>query len=435
VTPTHNRRESVVRLLDRLRDGSYPSDQFEVVVVADDCADDTVATLAAAAYPFSLRVLEQVPGRGAAAARTLGAAEARGTVLMFIDDDIEPLPGLLETHARLHMESHDLVMVGAPIPVRGNGSAPGQIASWAWWEQQFERMRQSGHRFTYDEVFSGILSVRADRFERAGGFKPEFNNCRDDSDLGYRLFNNGGHMAFLREAGGLHHEVRDYVRFVVRKRAEGRADVLLVEAHPELWPVVRLSSHLSPPWSSLGALRRLAFGARGFGDAVSGRLMQLIAPLTRFGLHGTRRAVEGGVMYYNYWRGVATHLGDRAAFDALAVRVAAAAQEMAALADSDALDLDLSEGLEAAERAIDAARPLALHVRLGDVPVGDVHYEPGAEPLRGRHLRRLLATRLAGPLAGALTLADVKVEPTRTARAPGADKSTAGPPSEVSAPP
>lgn len=403
VTPTHNRRDSVMRLLEGLRNGTHPSDRFEVIVVADGCMDDTVAALHATAFPFTLTVLEQLPGRGAASARSLGATHARGDVLVFIDDDIEPLPALLETHARLHTESDDLVMVGAPIPTRAAQATPDQVAAWAWWEQQFERMARSGHRFTYDEVFSGILSVRARRFAAVGGFQPQFDNCRDDSELGYRLFHDGGSMAFSRDAGGIHHEIRNHERLVLRKRAEGRADVLLAEGHPELWPALRLSWPLGRVWSPLGIARRLAFAAPRLGDLLASLMLALLRPVGRLGMHATWRAVEAGAMYYNYWRGVATHLGGRSAFDALAARVSTEASMIAARAD--ALDLDLSLGLGAAERALDVARPQALHIRFGVIPLGALPYVPGAEPLRGRHLRRALATTFAVPLGAALAVA------------------------------
>ena len=79
VIPTHNRRDSLLRLLRALREGTYPHERFDVVIVADGCTDDTVAVLHRTPFPFAMRVLEQSPGHGAGAARNLGAAHAAGS--------------------------------------------------------------------------------------------------------------------------------------------------------------------------------------------------------------------------------------------------------------------------------------------------------------------------------------------------------------------
>jgi hypothetical protein len=65
-------------------------------------------------------------------------------------------------------------------------------------------------------------------------------------------------------------------------------------------------------------------------------------------------------------------------------------------------DIDLADGLSHAERWIDARRPRSLLVRCGAHVVGFLPDEPGAEPLRGLHLRRRLATELAPALLRAL---------------------------------
>ncbi len=396
VTPTHNRRESVVRLLDRLRDGTFPAAQFEVVVVADGCVDDTLAVLRASAYPFALQVLEQSPGRGAATARNRGAAAASGEIMIFIDDDIEPLPTLLEAHAAAHAAAGEpLVVIGAPIPVRTPDSDLQHIAVWGWWEQQFEQMRLPGHRFTYDQVFSGILSMPAALFTGVGGFEVALNSCRDDSELGLRLIRAGARITYSRAAGGYHHEMRDRARLILRKQAEGKADVLLARKYPDLWWTLRLSRG---PGRSLPLrfLHRAARTMPRLGDATAALLAATLGPLERFRLRNTWRQVHAGVMYYAYWRGAMRALADQGDGTAALAELARRGDDPASFREVKILELDLAAGLDAAERLLDRERPDGARVRLGEQWIGDIPAQLGAEPLRGVHLRRQLTAPSLG---------------------------------------
>ena len=326
-------------------------------------------------------------------------------MLLFVDDDIEPLATMLATHAQRHTACEQMVLVGAPIPVRHERASFGQIAGWAWWEQQFERMSRPGYRFKYDDVFSGVLSMRAALFRDVGGFDAALADCREDTELGYRLFKAGAHVAFDRAAGGLHHEIREPARLVARKYAEGRADVELARRHPELWPVLRLSSESLAITSSLGLLQRLAFAAPASGDLLAAVLLKVLGPLERLRMRGTWRMVQGALLYYHYWRGAAAHVGSRTAFEELARTASTHAAETAGRIEREAPELDLAEGIGHAEQTLDQLRPEAVRLRYGQLPVGLVRYTHGTEPLRGAQLRRLIATSLAQPLAAVLTMA------------------------------
>src|SRR5262245_39938244 len=92
VIPTRNRRSSVTRALASLARQSSEGHDFEVVVVANDCSDDTTQHVRSLTLPFATRVLE-IPVPGMSKARNAGAAIAQASLLMFMDDDIEVGPG------------------------------------------------------------------------------------------------------------------------------------------------------------------------------------------------------------------------------------------------------------------------------------------------------------------------------------------------------
>jgi glycosyltransferase involved in cell wall biosynthesis len=409
VVPTHQRRDSVVRLIGALQHGGLAPDRFEAVVVIDGSTDGTADALSALSPPFVLRVLEQSPAGGAARARNAGAGAARGALLLFMDDDIEPLPGCLAEHARAH-EAHrsalgdtePLVLIGAPIPVRSTTDGFHERAIWGWWEQQFERLASPAHRWRYDDVYSGVFSMPASLFADVGGFETGLpSSCRDDSEIGLRLIARGARLAFSRSAGGLHHETRDRARLIQRKIAEGQADVMLARLHPELWTSLRVSWPEAPAASGLGLLRRLAFDAPRAGDVAVRVCGVLLGVVERWRLRGLWRQLNAATMYYWYWRGVQLAIGDRGALSELGAQAAAGARVNEAL-----VTIDLHDGVEAASALVDRKRPAALRVRYDGLPVGDVPAIAGAEPLRGAHLRTAL-DRLAEPLLAALALTEL----------------------------
>ena len=95
VVPTRDRPVQLAGCLAALE--AQTSRSYEVVVVDDaSAAADAVGAVVARA-PHARLV--RSGGRGPAAARNLGAAAARGSILCFTDDDCRPAPGWIEALA------------------------------------------------------------------------------------------------------------------------------------------------------------------------------------------------------------------------------------------------------------------------------------------------------------------------------------------------
>ncbi len=100
VIPTHDR---AVELRDTLASlaAIQMDEPWEVIVVDNNCTDDTPAVVrkAASAFPVPLKyVLEIVPGR--CAALNAGIAHALGDILVTIDDDVRVEPDYLDNVGR-----------------------------------------------------------------------------------------------------------------------------------------------------------------------------------------------------------------------------------------------------------------------------------------------------------------------------------------------
>ena len=230
VIPTHNRRDAAARALQALSRQCCSPTALEIILVADGCTDDT-GGLSTADWSLPVRVLEQRHA-GPAAARNRGAAAAKGDLLIFLDDDIEVLPGFVAAHVEAHAPADSVVIGYLPPQLQGRRDLFSVMLR-AWWEAMFERMRDPGHRFAYSDLLSGNFSVSRSLFERAGGFD-ETLRCHEDYELGYRLIAAGARFQFAPAAAGWHHEHTDLARALRRKRDEGRADVALARKYPKL---------------------------------------------------------------------------------------------------------------------------------------------------------------------------------------------------------
>ena len=409
IIPTHNRSASLRRALDALRVQTYPLRQVEVVVVADGCTDETVEILHHYDAPFALRVTEQ-SSQGVSAARNRGASCATGWLLIFLDDDVEPTPALIEAHVRAHQLLPGHVAIGPypPVPQAQINFFHNKLR--ASWEAIFHPMLQVGHRYTYSDLLGGNLSLEAELFARVGGF----DNCfvaHEDSELGVRLIKAGVPFTFAADALGYHHDTSDPDRSFLRKRQEGRADVILARRHPELIQVLPLAGFKARCSSLRRILRILAFSCPTAGDLLAACLRRELDLVERARLRRRWRRLLEDVQDFWYWRGVAEELGTRRALANLGQGRQARYDEC-----GPKIELDLHEGLEAAERLLDEERPPGALICYGPQPVGFIPPKPGAERLRGAHLRPILATDLAVSLLQALVLEGAITAPTAADR-------------------
>lgn len=391
VIPTRHRAASLSRALDALRRQDVSAGHLEVVVVDDGDGSPPLAREIPAG--LTVRVLRS-RGRGAAAARNTGASTARSPLLLFLDDDIEASPGLVRAHLEAGGRGATLSVGYLPAqPAASTGFFAVTLRN--WWEVMFAEMRQPGHRFTFRDVLSGNCAIAADLFRRVGGFD-ETLACHEDYELGYRALRAGARPTFCPDAAGVHHEVTTLERALERKRAEGRADVAIVGKHPELLPGLPISAAL-PRWGDRTAPWKLPFASPAAATRALASLGRQLAVFETLKMRGRWLRRLDGMLEIAYWQGVAAGTGSLEAFHQ-AVRAAASAAGMPAWW----LRVDLQDGVGQAARRVDAFGPDGLVVEHHGEAVGILPATPGAEPLRGAHLRDALTGRLAWPLIRAL---------------------------------
>ena len=230
VLPTYNRKESLRRTLDGLARQTYPCDQWEAVIVSDGSTDGTDAFLTeyAATAPFTLRPIFQA-NAGPSRARNRGIQEARGEVVVFLDDDVEPAPDFLATHLRHYEDKGHIAVIGPllPDPERRNVESV-----WIGWEHAM--LEKQYHAFYTGEwatagpnhFYSGNASVRRADLLHVGSFDESFTR-QEDVEMAYRLERECGvTFAFDASARALHRPLRTWESWLDIPFAYGRLDVV-----------------------------------------------------------------------------------------------------------------------------------------------------------------------------------------------------------------
>ena len=222
----------------------------------------------------------------------------------------------------------------------------------------------------------------------------------EDYELGIRLIKAGVGIAVAANALAYHHDSSDLHRSCLRKRQEGRADVLMARRHPDIVQVLRLAQYESSGISLRRILRKLAFCCSIVGDMLAAFLGRGLNLFERMRLRSDWRRILAVLQHYWYWRGVAEELGSVQALRDL-LRNGSTIPVNA----GPRIELDLCEGLEAAKQRLDRERPIAVRLRYGKHLVGVISPQPSAEALRGAHLDSILLEKtLAVPWLKAMAL-------------------------------
>jgi glycosyltransferase involved in cell wall biosynthesis len=388
IIPSHNRRSALRNALEAMAKQTYPAERFEVLVVLDGCSDGSAEMLRNYSAPYTLRFIEQEK-QGSSVARNQGANQARGELLIFLDDDVEATPGLIQAHLDAHRGPGERVVIGYYPPALAGQKAYLSLELQGWWEAMFQGMHQPGHRFWYTDMLSGNFSISKKVFCNLGGFDPNMP-VHEDYELGVRLIRAGVAFAFEKTALGLHHEQSDLTRSLKRKFQEGVADVRLGRLYPELIPTLLICRLQNYSLFASRILRYLHYRLPLMGEWIASTATEALPFFDKAHLLGMWRKTLYGLMGYWYWKGVAQELPTlEAVKDFLASYAPGASSQ-----NQFEIALDLSLGLDQAERLLDQSRPHSARLLYGKRLIGSIPAEAGAERLRGPHLKPYLINQL-----------------------------------------
>jgi glycosyltransferase involved in cell wall biosynthesis len=340
-------------------------------------------------------VVEQL-GLGPAAARNAGAEAASAPWLIFLDDDVEPMPGLVQAHVEAGRHAPDSVVIGPYPPYPMADPSFFRLAVRHWWDEHFRHLARPGHRYSYKDLLTGNMSISAQVWSDLGGLDPHFQKAREDYELGLRLIKAGIPFRYVPDAIGFHHEYNTLTLKAAFRRAfeEGRSDVLLGQKHPEIRGDLRLVRMPAKKWLHR-PLFRLRGRLDGLADLIGGSLLPVFQ--RRLRLRPFHNRLFRLLQHYWYVRGVAEHLRSFREWRTYVHQPYAGSAE-------PEITLDLREGLSAAEAYLDQVRPREVTLRYGAHVVGRLPASAGSERWRGAHLRPAIRDRFGIPYLRAAVL-------------------------------
>jgi GT2 family glycosyltransferase len=253
IVPTIGRQHSLSRLLDALAAQTRRPDE---VVVCDGSEDESIRALAEpgrwAARGLPVRYVRVHPPN-AVRQRRQAIAEATGSLLLLLDDDVVPEPTCVAALVEC-LRSSNAVAVSADF---SNQRWPAPTTLWRWYLRIVHRItgdewqgRVLGPllRFGYvsspaepvpmEWLGSGNSLIRRDAYNRAGGFSDFFlhrSTVNEDVDLGLKLAREGrlllcpaARMAHTHAPGGrasarVIAEDDLYNRYVILRRTAQRS--------------------------------------------------------------------------------------------------------------------------------------------------------------------------------------------------------------------
>ena len=205
VIPTIGREQVLLDTIQACLSESQPPSEVIVVDQSKSHEQETVRQLDEWTQQGRVKVLNPAVA-SQPAAMNVGLLAARSSLLLFLDDDVQPTPGFVAAHIELHRDPSVWVVVGQIIQP---------------WQQPEDLPRQgptTGLRADLDFPFhssrecvilngmSGHMSVRRDQCLAVGGFDENFKGAayRFDTEFARRVIRLGGKVLFSPKASLKH---------------------------------------------------------------------------------------------------------------------------------------------------------------------------------------------------------------------------------------
>jgi glycosyltransferase involved in cell wall biosynthesis len=207
IIPALNEERMIGRCLASLAKLDFARERFEVILVDNGSTDKTIEIAESFQNRLNLRVLQKT-GVRISGLRNLGAQEARGTIVAFLDADCLARSDWLERILEL-APADGVGVVGAHYLLPDDSSWVGRT----W--HRYQEAEKSGE---VSHVPAGDLIMRREEFLRLGGFD-ETIQTNEDYELCERVRKAGMTVQAYPQIGVVHLGTAQSLRVFFRKQA------------------------------------------------------------------------------------------------------------------------------------------------------------------------------------------------------------------------
>ncbi|HVL69021.1 MAG TPA: glycosyltransferase family 2 protein [Vicinamibacterales bacterium] len=210
LVPTHNRAGSLRRTLSSLVAQSHPATDIELIVIDNNCTDDTAAVCAR----FSPRVRRIVEERqGLSHARNAGIAALQhftgDDIVVFIDDDVEATAEWIGALVDAFERHPEVDGAGGRVLPSNPAALPSWITRRHWAPLALQDHGDDALVFESGRpvgLVGANFAFRKRVFDRIGGFSPDVQRVKDgigsteDHEFLQRLYAAGGRALYVPSA-------------------------------------------------------------------------------------------------------------------------------------------------------------------------------------------------------------------------------------------
>jgi GT2 family glycosyltransferase len=203
IIPTLNRPEQVYQLANSL----MLLNSLEELIIVDQSPEPNLKLEILSQKDQRIRIIRSAK-KGSPHAKNIGAKEAEGEILIFLDDDVEIHGDIISAHLKAYLESNIGAVGGRVI------EKPEKIFPDSWvgkvrlWSFIVRGHFNSNKRQFIDTTQSCNMSIRKDLFDLLRGFDEGFkgNAIFEETDLCLRLKSQGYKILFEPLASVTHHK-------------------------------------------------------------------------------------------------------------------------------------------------------------------------------------------------------------------------------------
>lgn len=230
---------------------NFPRNEYEIIIVDDGSKDNTV-NLAKKAGANQVIVTEPC---FQGLARNIGAKNALGTFLGFLDSDCTAREGWLKNISK-ELEKNEAV--GGPV-LNGNSQS---LIAWAEYLIEFSEFSENRKRTIVPFVPGCNMACKKDIFLKVGGFSEQ--RLSEDVSFGNSLLKADVKIVFVPELQVNHLCRTEYNRYISNMKIGGKYSIRASKTVPSIYTSLSKSKFLIPAifLVKLGARARRARTAK-----------------------------------------------------------------------------------------------------------------------------------------------------------------------------